>query len=147
MATDLHHEAGGDDAAHDHHAFDPEPIRELPADEPQTPMWLPAVGLALFVIFGIYVALGGGDEAPTEEGIAEPVAERAGGAEPPAAAPAPDAAAPPGPTGRPFDRLSPDQRKQLEDRLRTLRERQPQGARPTPAPAAPPRDPHEGHGH
>jgi hypothetical protein len=37
-----------------HEAFDPEPIRELPADEPRTPMWLPAVGVVLLVTLGGY---------------------------------------------------------------------------------------------
>lgn len=42
-----------------HEAFDPEPIRELPADEPRTPMWLPAVGVALFVALGALFCLTG----------------------------------------------------------------------------------------
>lgn len=33
---------------HDEHAFDGEPIRVLPDDEPKSPMWLPLLGLALF---------------------------------------------------------------------------------------------------
>jgi hypothetical protein len=158
MATDLHHESGGDDAALDHHAFDPEPIRELPADEPQTPLWLPAVGLALFVIFGAYLALGGG-EAPAEgtSATAEAPPEAAAPTAPAAAAPQ----APPGPpagrpAAQPLDQLSPEQRQALEERIRKMREQRQQGARPGPAPspggeparpAPPARDPHEGHGH
>ncbi|WP_437482263.1 hypothetical protein WME75_40455 [Sorangium sp. So ce1014] len=43
-------------AAHDvsdHHGFDGEPARALPADEPPTPSWLPALGLALFAVAGV----------------------------------------------------------------------------------------------
>ncbi|WP_437598712.1 hypothetical protein [Sorangium sp. So ce590] len=43
-------------AAHDvsdHHGFDGEPARALPADEPPTPSWLPPLGLALFAVAGV----------------------------------------------------------------------------------------------
>jgi pyruvate/2-oxoglutarate dehydrogenase complex dihydrolipoamide acyltransferase (E2) component len=155
MATDLHHEAGGDDAAHDHHAFDPEPIRELPPDEPQTPLWLPALGLVLLVIFGIYLALGDG-EAPGE-GVSATAEAPADATAPAAAAPAaPPAQGAGEPAPRPLDQLSPEQRQALEERVRNLREQRQPGAPPgigpipggAPArPAPPARDPHEGHGH
>ncbi|WP_437811270.1 hypothetical protein [Sorangium sp. So ce1078] len=43
-------------AAHDvsdHHGFDGEPARALPADEPPTPNWIPALGLAVFAVAGV----------------------------------------------------------------------------------------------
>lgn len=39
---------------HMHETFDPEPIRELPSDEPRTPMWLPAVGVVVFLALGAF---------------------------------------------------------------------------------------------
>jgi hypothetical protein len=152
MATDEHDEPGGVLAVHDHHAFDPEPIRELAPDEPQTPMWLPVLGLALLAVFGMYLALGGGEEvAPSaDEGAA--VAPTPETASPPPAIvptvlplPAERPTRPPGaaPTGSAFERLTPEQRQQLEERLRQMRgERGLPGAAP-----APQRDPHEGHNH
>lgn len=120
MATDVHHEdheAAGDEAAHAHHAFDPEPIAELPADEPHTPLWMPAVGLALLVIFGTWLALGG--DEPSGEDQAEEAAPTATATALPAAPANPR----PAPTVRPAEQLSPEQRKQIEERLRELRER------------------------
>ena len=35
--------------------FDAEPIRELPPDEPLTPMWLPLAGVALFGLAALYL--------------------------------------------------------------------------------------------
>ena len=49
-------------ASHAEEAFDPEPIRELPDDEPRTPMWLPAVGAVLLLLVGCWWALGGDDD-------------------------------------------------------------------------------------
>lgn len=54
------------EGAHDHHGFDPEPVSEIADEEPRTPMWMPAVGVTLLVLFGLYLALGD-DEAPTDE--------------------------------------------------------------------------------
>jgi hypothetical protein len=53
--------------AHDDHAhaFDPEPAREMAADEPRTPGWLPLLGITLFVVGGTYfLATGASDAAP-----------------------------------------------------------------------------------
>jgi hypothetical protein len=48
------------------HAFDPTPISELPADEPTTPMWLPALGAALFIAVGAWWALSD-EDAPAAD--------------------------------------------------------------------------------
>jgi len=47
-ASDAHAAHDAHAALDDHHDFDDTPIRELPADEPRTPMWMPALGVALF---------------------------------------------------------------------------------------------------
>jgi hypothetical protein len=46
-----------DDPSHAH-VFTGEPIQELPADEPRTPVWLPLVGIALFTAAAVYVLAG-----------------------------------------------------------------------------------------
>lgn len=57
------HAAAAHDAS-DHHGFDGEPARALPADEPPTPNWVPALGLAIFVVAGVtFLAMGSGDDA------------------------------------------------------------------------------------
>ncbi|WP_437286913.1 hypothetical protein [Sorangium sp. So ce406] len=56
------HAAAAHDAS-DHHGFDGEPARALPADEPPTPNWVPALGLAIFVVAGVmFLAMGSGDD-------------------------------------------------------------------------------------
>lgn len=52
---------------HHHEAFDAEPTRELSPGEPRTPMWLTALGVALFTVGGVYWAASGDDDAPTPE--------------------------------------------------------------------------------
>jgi hypothetical protein len=49
----------------DHETFDGEPAKTLSPGEPQTPGWLPLVGLALFTALGIALlaGAGGGDQA------------------------------------------------------------------------------------
>ena len=47
-----------------HEAFDPEPISELPPDEPRTPLWMPALGIGLFVVVGGWWTLGGDETEP-----------------------------------------------------------------------------------
>lgn len=37
-----------------HDSFDPEPIRELPADEPRTPLWLTGLGVALLLLVAVW---------------------------------------------------------------------------------------------
>jgi len=56
-------EAAASGAGHDgHEAFDGEPVQELSEGEPRSPLWLPALGIALFVVFGLYLAMGDDDE-------------------------------------------------------------------------------------
>ncbi|WP_437723199.1 hypothetical protein [Sorangium sp. So ce861] len=87
-------------AAHgvsDHHGFDGEPARALPADEPPTPNWVPALGLAVFAVAGVlFLAMGGDGDAADQ---AAPAGARPAPADarPAAAArPAPGADARPG---------------------------------------------------
>jgi hypothetical protein len=111
--------------AHDAHAFDGEPVSVLAPDEPRTPGWIPALGLALFVAAAV-VALAGGTNA--SEGEAAKDAQSAATAAPPAPAappahepirpvarpvrppPAAEGTAPPAGAGNgPLKRLTPDQ--------------------------------------
>ncbi len=88
MST-AHHEAHAAPAhgVSDHHGFDGEPARALPADEPPTPNWVPALGLAVFVVAGVtFLAMSSGDDGAA--GRAAPA-----GSAPPAAAEARPAAA------------------------------------------------------
>jgi len=68
----------------DVHAFDGEPARELPPDEPKTPAYIPAIGLSLFlvVLVGALVTTrsDGDDTAAKTEALPS--------ARPPASAPA-----------------------------------------------------------
>jgi hypothetical protein len=69
-----------DDDSHGH-AFTGEPIRELPADEPRTPGWLPVLGVALFTLAAVYVLAGhataeGGDGATNAVATAQADAPR-----------------------------------------------------------------------
>ncbi len=77
------------EGAHDHHGFDPEPASEITDEEPRTPMWMPAVGVTLLVVGGLYMATG--DEAPTTDEAAPAMttwAAPGNAAEEPADAPA-----------------------------------------------------------
>ncbi|WP_438016367.1 hypothetical protein WMF18_36855 [Sorangium sp. So ce315] len=70
------HAAAAHDAS-DHHGFDGEPARALPADEPPTPNWFPALGLAVFVVAGVtLLAMSGGDGDATGTGQAAPADAR-----------------------------------------------------------------------
>ena len=64
MSADNDDEHGAEDTRH-HETFDPTPTTELAADEPQSPMWLPALGAALFIGVGIWWMTG--DDAPAAE--------------------------------------------------------------------------------
>ncbi|WP_437527673.1 hypothetical protein WME79_43250 [Sorangium sp. So ce726] len=94
MST-AHHEAHAAPAhdVSDHHGFDGEPARALPADEPPTPNWVPALGLAVFVVAGVtFLAMSSGDDGAA--GQAAPA-----GARPAAAEVRPGAAARPAQAG------------------------------------------------
>lgn len=109
------HEPHADVDHDDHDEFDPSPIQTLAEDEPLTPLWLPAVGVALLGLGGLYVAFGGEEEAPPAPTPAVTAAEpRAAAA--PAGAPVPSAM----------------KREDLAERLRAIRDRR-QGTPPAPA--------------
>ncbi len=55
-----------------HQAFDPEPTTVLSAGEPHTPLWLPAVGVALFGAASLWAF--SGDETDTVAEPSKPVA-------------------------------------------------------------------------
>ncbi len=79
---------------HDEHAFDGEPIRVLPDDEPKSPMWLPLLGLALFGSALTFLLIT--SDGSAAEGAARPVA-----AEKTAAVAKPTATTAPVPAARP----------------------------------------------
>ncbi|WP_437936731.1 hypothetical protein [Sorangium sp. So ce341] len=137
-------------AAHDvsdHHGFDGEPARALPADEPPTPNWVPALGLAVFAVAGVlFLAMSGDGDAAGE---AAPAGARPvpADARPAAARPAPGADARPGAAAgaRPLPaRPAPG----ADARPAGARPVAPAGAEPGPAGEAMRAAPgHEGHGH
>jgi hypothetical protein len=104
----------------DHDAFDGEPAKELSPGEPETPGWLPLVGLVLFMALAVaLLASGGGDQAS--------VAIAAKPAEAPAAAPQPQAQAQPAPaapdpTGAgALRKMTPDQIDALKKKIEEAR--------------------------
>lgn len=120
--TTAHAEPSAGDHAHDDdhaHAFDGEPIKTLPADEPRTPGWLPALGLVLFVAAGVaYLVTSGdtpsGDAAPAKAAQQQAAAPSLGQAPAPQPAqPAPDAQA----GAAAAAKLSPEQLKQIQQLL------------------------------
>lgn len=135
MSTAHHHAPAA--AAHDasdHHDFDGEPARALPADEPPTPGWVPALGLALFATAGIaLLAMSSGDE-PAEPRDTRPAAavQAAPAARPqpspadtPKAAADAKAAAPAGAASdRPnLRRMSPEELQQIRQRVMEARQK------------------------
>jgi hypothetical protein len=161
---DNHGAEHGAGAHHDDHAhdFDPEPAREIGADEPLTPSWVPLLGAGLFLVAGTWFLMGSSDDAakPASDapaaGLARPV--------PPASddqlvVPQPRRVVPPAglpqgaePEGGEARRAperppqTPEERKLYLEQLK--RDRGKKGAAggiaaPTPAPA----DPHAGHNH
>jgi hypothetical protein len=124
-ARDAHAaEAHGAEA---HDDFDAEPARALPAGEPRTPGWIPALGLALFVAFGVAFLVSVSDDAP-EARSAAPVVTAPPASPPPrpTVPPAPGAAQRPAP-GVPASalpgpgnvkRLSPEQIQELREKLK-----------------------------
>ncbi len=126
-------------AAADHdHAFDGEPTNELPADEPRTPGWLPALGAVLFVTAAVAFLA-------TREGSAQPAApapEKAAVVAPAAPAPLPpqqriaQPQAAPGGAGSAeaaLRRLSPEQMKALQKQIETMKAKQAAGGAAPPA--------------
>jgi hypothetical protein len=55
------------------------PSDELDPDEPRTPLWLPLLGLALFLSALIYFLAGGDEPPPAVAAPAEPAADATGG--------------------------------------------------------------------
>jgi hypothetical protein len=142
-AHDGHADAGHHDAS-DHDHFDNEPIKELPADEPRTPGWIPILGLALFFLAGTaFLVMGRSDEDAAPKAEAAPVAAQ------PVAQPAPQpppnpgvqAAPPQKPTPAPIGsgglrQLSPEQAQAIQKQIDAIRaQRGGQGAPPAPGAA------------
>lgn len=129
---------------HDAHAFDGEPAQALPDDEPRTPGWLPAVGVALFATAAIASlvsrdaagALPKPPEAPTQvEHVAAPTAR-------PEVRPTSPAPARSGAAGRPA--MTPEQMEALKKRIEAAKARgQLPGADGSAAPARRPRPPRQ----
>ncbi|MBW2453145.1 MAG: hypothetical protein JRI68_01465 [Deltaproteobacteria bacterium] len=124
---------GGEAAAsgagsHAHEVFDAEPVQQLSEGEPRSPLWLPALGIALFVVFGLYLAVGDDDEAPGGP---------AGRASASAALSADPAGSPPKPLGRRpgSDRPKPSVPVDIQRIRKGLRDAR--GADPTKPPARP----------
>jgi hypothetical protein len=114
---------GGHDGGHDDHAhhFDGDPITELPADEPRTPGWMPALGAGVFLVGAIYFL--SADKAPdaTAEG-----AQAAPPAVAQVAAPKPQPQPQPQPQAKPTATvpggvagLDPEMIKRVQDALAT----------------------------
>lgn len=128
-------------ADHHHaHAFDGEPVKVLPPDEPRTPGWVPLLGVLLFVVGGVAVLLSGDDASP---GATPEKTSAEARPSPQAAEARPPAAQPPGGTPPALQRLSPEAMKAAQQRLDEARARQAaqaaqQGGEPAaPQPAAP----------
>ncbi|WP_437277569.1 hypothetical protein WME90_40990 [Sorangium sp. So ce375] len=139
MST-AHHEAHAA-AAHDvsdHHGFDGEPARALPADEPPTPNWVPALGLAVFVVAGVTCLAMSSDDSAA--GQAAPASARpAAAAARPAAAEARPAQAgvrpAPQPAARPAVPAGPEAGAAAETLRAAAAERERAGGAAAPGPA------------
>jgi len=137
-----HHDAGHHDAS-DHDHFDNEPVKELGADEPRTPGWIPVLGLALFFTAGTaFLLMGGDDDADKANAEQAPAAVQPAAPQPPPPNPAqqPGAQQPravPNPAGSAgaLRQLTPEQAQAIQKQLDAMRARQQQGAQP-PAPGA-----------
>jgi hypothetical protein len=143
-APDAHTPNAHDDHAH---AFDGEPVKVLPPDEPRTPGYIPLLGVALFVVAGVALLLtsdGDSTTAATTEKTGEQ-ARQAPAVNPPAAPAAQALPGSPQPGGAPtvpaVSRLNPEQAKALQQRIEEARARQQAGqpgAQPAPNPAGRP---------
>jgi hypothetical protein len=129
MSSGSHDTQGAAD--HDH-AFDGEPTDELPADEPRTPGWLPALGMVLFAAAAVAFLATRETPAPTEApapekaAVAAPAAPAANAAmqriaQPMAAPAGSDAAAA-------LQRLSPEQRAALQKQIEIMKAKAAAGA-------------------
>lgn len=128
--SDRSHGVADGGGGHHHEAFDGEPASELGPGEPETPLWLPVVGLAFFVAVGVWWGLGDGQA--DEAGDAAPEATATVGAAPerPKAAPERPPMRPPvrpgarpGGTVRPTvkGRLDPKRLEELKKRMEAQR--------------------------
>jgi hypothetical protein len=126
-------------ADHDH-AFDGEPTNELPADEPRTPGWMPALGMILFVTAAVaFLATRETPAqpdapAPEKAAVAAPAAPAA--RTPPAMQRIAQPMAAPSPAGSDaaaaLQRLSPEQRAALQKQIEIMKAKAAAGA-PQPA--------------
>lgn len=130
MSDDAHGTGGGDHADHHHEAFDAEPATELSAGEPESPLWLPVLGLALFAAVGVWWSLG--EDGETAAGPSSPSVTATAAAAPPRPAAAPRSPTPPGAApdgGRPgrgrvqANKLDPAAIEKLRKRLQEAREK------------------------
>ncbi|MBK8252077.1 MAG: hypothetical protein IPK82_05350 [Polyangiaceae bacterium] len=119
--SDAHgHESDHDDA-HDDHGFDGEPVKELGPDEPQTPNWLPLVGILVFVAGAVFFVTqreapvkDAKEPAKAEQIVAKPMEPKP--AQPVQARPVPQPAG----SDAPIKKLTPDQVKDLQKRLQEV---------------------------
>ncbi len=113
--------------SHAHEVFDAEPVQQLSEEEPRSPLWLPALGIALVVLSGLYLALG------DDEAVPESPAESASATALSASA----AVRPPTPLGvrREPNRPKPTRQSDVERIGKGLRDAR--GAAPTRPPAKP----------
>ena len=58
--------------SHDEHAFDGDPATVLPADEPRTPGWIPALGVVLFLAAAIWLLADLKGDGPPPKVTSEP---------------------------------------------------------------------------
>lgn len=127
MSAHDHEEHSPEDTRH-HEPFDPTPVTEAAPGEPNSPMWLPVLGAALFACVGIWWLTG--SDAPAAENVAITSASASASAsavapKPPSAsaravrtvAPRPRPA--PNPSGA--AKLTPEQLRKRRDAIRKLR--------------------------
>lgn len=125
------HDSEHDDAAeaHDDHGFDGEPARELGPEEPITPMWLPGLGAAIFALGAVYFLATGDAGAPESSAPPSSPPPKAAAPAQTVAAPKPNEGAPAAQgTGAAPRKLSPDQLKDLQKRIKEAQEKKQQGA-------------------